>query len=310
FLANRFGVEFTYYDQRTDDLLLERSLAPSSGYLTRLQNVGTLDNRGVELLVRALPFNRPDFRWNTSLTFAANENEVNGLEEDILILGGFGFVAAINGQPLGVFYADAFERVDDDGDIFIEDSDGAVLLDDGDLPVEFSGTDLRGNPTNRKIVGDPNPDWTAAWINEFEVFQNLLVRFQLDAVVGQDVFNFTRRLAALPAFGTLEDYQLELEGELPEGYNARTFGIFEPWVEDGTFVKLRELTVAYTLYPRQLPVQSVRVSLTGRNLFSIDDYSGYDPEVNVSGQSTVVRNFDFVEVPIPRTFALGVTVNL
>ncbi len=304
FLDDRFAVEFTYYNQRISDLLLTRSLDPSSGFLSRLENVGTLDNRGIELLVRALPINRDNFSWTSTVTYATNENEVNGLEEDFLILGGFGFVAATNGQPLGIYYADAFQRTNDDGDVFLEDSDGEIVFDENGLPVEFEGEG--GSP--RKIIGDPNPDWTGSWINEFTFGGGLSVRAQLDAVIGQDVFNFTRRLAALPAFCTLEECERELEGELPAGYNARTFGIFEPWVEDGSFVKLRELSVAYLFTPSGLPLRSVRVTATGRNLFSIDDYSGYDPEINVAGQSNTVRGFDFVEVPIPRTFSLSVAL--
>ncbi len=105
------------------------------------------------------------------------------------------------------------------------------------------------------------------------------------------------------------DYQRELEGELPEGYNAATFNIFEHWVEDGSFIKLRELSVSRFFYPEFLGIESLRISLIGRNLFSIDDYSGYDPETNVTGQSTVVRGFDFVEVPIPRSIALSISAN-
>lgn len=291
FFSDRLGVEFTWYNQHTTDLLLFRSVSPTTGFLTKLENVGTMDNKGVEILLRALPFDRTNFRWNTAVTFSTNRNKVNGIEGDILILpSSFGQVAAINGQPLGVFYSSAFKR----------DANGNIVKDENGIPQRAE---------DRKIIGDPNPDFTASLINEFEIHKNWSVRAQFDAVVGNDVFNFTRRLASLFVFGTLKDYERELRGELPKGYNAATFRIFENWIEDGSFVKLRELSVAYTLHPRNLGVRSVRLSLIGRNLFSIDSYSGYDPEINVGGQRTAVRGFDFVEVPIPRSFSFGVTFN-
>jgi TonB-linked SusC/RagA family outer membrane protein len=291
FFGDRLGVEFTYYNQHTTDLLLFRSVAPTTGFLTKLENVGTMDNKGIELLVRALPFDRPNFRWTSTLTFSRNRNKVDGIENDILILpSSFGQVAAINGEPLGVFYSTAFER----------DANGNIVKDENGIPKRA---------TERKIIGDPNPDFTASLINEFEVRRNWSIRTQFDAVYGNDVFNFTRRLAALFVFGTLKDYERELEGELPKGYNAAVFRIFENWIEDGSFIKLRELSVAYTMYPKLMGLRSVRLSLIGRNLLSIDNYSGYDPEINVAGQRTGVRGFDFVEVPIPRSVSFGVTMN-
>ncbi len=289
---NRIGVEFTYYDQYTTDLLLFRSIAPSTGYTSKLENVGTLKNKGIELLLRGVLVDKPKLRWTSTITYARNRNEVNGIEEGILrFSSGWGLVAAANGYPLPVFYGTKFER----------NPDGSIKLDEDGLPIRAA---------ERGIIGDPNPDFTGSWINEFRIYKNWSLRAQLDVVWGQDVLNFTRRLGSLYVFGTSEDYEKELRGELPEGYNRRVFGIFEHWIEDGSFVKLRELSLTYTWYPKFVGVSSIRFSLIGRNLFSWDDYQGYDPEVNVGGQRTVVRGFDFVEVPIPRTVQFGISIDL
>jgi len=289
FLSDRLTVEFTWYKQNTEDLLLFRTTAPSTGFSTKLGNFGELDNTGIELLVKGVPINKQDLQWTSSLTFSANENEIQGVEGGTLIIPeSFGQVAAINGEPLGVFYSDAFER----------DNDGNIVTDGNGLPVEAEGD---------QIIGDPNPDWVASWINDINIGSNWNVHTQLDASYGNDVFNFTRRLGALGAFGTMEIYERELEGDLPAGYNSRVFGIFEKWVEDGSYLKLRELSVSYTSKLNAFGMKSLKLSLTGRNLFSIDSYTGYDPETNVAGQRTAVRGFDFVQVPIPRSFVFGVT---
>ena len=290
FWSNRLGVELTYYDQHIDDLLLMRTLSPSTGHARVLQNVGTMSNKGWELLVRTIPLMRSHFRWESTLTYATNKNRVAGIEGERLILpNSFSQVSAINGSPLGVFFSTAFAR----------DANGHIALDEDGLPMRAA---------ERKIIGDPNPDFTASWINEFAVGRRWSVRAQLDAVVGGDVFNFTRRLAALGSFGVLTDYERELNGELPAGYNARVFRIFEHWIEDGSFVKLRELSASYRWQPAFLGTSSVQLSLVGRNLFSLDKYSGYDPETNVAGQRTAVRGFDFVEVPIPRSFSMRLSL--
>ncbi len=289
FFSDRLTVEFTWYKQRTEDLLLFRTTAPSTGYGSKLGNFGELDNEGIEFLVKGAPINKQDFKWTSSVTFSANNNEVRGVDGGTLILPeSFGQVAAINGEPLGVFYSDAFER----------DSNGNIVKDSQGLPVEAEGD---------HIIGNPQPDWIASWINDINIGSSWNIHTQFDASYGNDVFNFTRRLGALGAFGTMEIYERELEGDLPSGYNSRVFGIFEKWVEDGSYLKLRELSVSYTRDMQVLGMKSLKLSVTGRNLFSIDSYTGYDPETNVAGQRTAVRGFDFVQVPIPRSFVFGVT---
>ncbi|MEX1276167.1 MAG: SusC/RagA family TonB-linked outer membrane protein, partial [Bacteroidota bacterium] len=116
-----------------------------------------------------------------------------------------------------------------------------------------------------------------------------------------------------PAFGNGKEYERELSGEVPVGYfnNRRT--VFEEYVEDGSFVKLRELSIGYLMdndFTQGLGLRNLQVRLIGRNLLSIDDYSGYDPEINAAAQSTLVRGFDWSTVPLPRTWILSLTLNL
>jgi hypothetical protein len=308
----------TYYNQQTDDLLLTQSLAPTTGFNTRLGNVGEVENNGIEIRVRGVAFDRDNFRWTSTATYSRNRNEVSGIPGEtgrVVIPNSFGVSVAENGEPIGSFFGGAFER-NENGEVV--DTDGNVMTEDDNgywRPVNCTaGTSgcsgIPDRAADDQIVGNPQPDFSVAWINQFRLWKNLNVRVQLDGEFGQDVFNFTRRIGAFPSFGTLEDYERELEGNLPDGYGSPSgvFNIFENWVEDGSYVKLREVAVNYTIRPAALPVQSVRFSAAGRNLFSIDDYSGYDPEINTAGQRTGVRGFDFVVPPVPRTFSLGATL--
>ncbi|MBO3269294.1 SusC/RagA family TonB-linked outer membrane protein [Hymenobacter defluvii] len=307
---NRVGLEATYFDKHVTDLLLNRTLSPSTGYLNRNENVGTMDNRGVELLVRAVPVQTSKVLWNITGTFTHNRNEVNGIEGNGVLPfdGGFGQVAAVNGQPVGVFYSTYFAR----------NPDGSLLLNAAGLPQRELGVNgvpqrnAAGQPTGsvlNKVIGNPNPKYLASLINEVTVNEKLSFRVQLDAVQGFDVFNFTRRVGDRDIYGGLAGYEAELRGDVPKGTSAALFGIFENWIEDGSFVKVREASVSYLFAPKFLGLKNIRATVTGRNLFVFTNYSGYDPEINAAGQSTVVRGFDFVEVPIPRTVRLGLSAS-
>ncbi len=295
FWNDRIGVEFTYYRQNVTDLLLEREVAASTGFTTRFENIGALENSGVELLLRANIIRRNNLTWNVTATYSSNRNEVTEVVGDRITLpGSFATSFVIPGQPLGVFYRQFYAR----------DENGNIALDDDGYP--FTGTTEEG--LNAKVIGDPNPDWFGSLINEV-AYKNFSFRLQFDAVQGFDVFNWNRRLLDNVIFGGGANVGQELRGERLKGYGSAQAGIFEEFVEDGSFVKLRELSISYTWNPPIEEISNVRFSLIGRNLFSFDDYSGWDPEINTPGQSNGVRGFDFAGVPIPRTYQLGVNVS-
>ena len=303
FFSDRLSMEFSYYKKDVKDLIILANLAPTSGYVSQFINVGTMTNKGIELMVRGVPIYKDNLRWNITATYSRNRNKVNDIPGGLLTFaGGFGQVAAINGQPLGTFYSTYFAR----------NPDGSLLLNPAGLPqTEKVGRDANGQPvgaTLRKVIGDPNPNWIGSLINEVSVGKKWTFRAQFDASIGGDVFNFTKRVGDRDLYGGLAGYEPELRGEVPKGTSAALFSIFENWIEDGSYVKLREVSATYEFKPTFLKAGSMRVSLSGRNLLSFDNYSGYDPEVNAAGQSSAVRGFDFVEVPIPRMFVAGLSV--
>jgi len=303
FFKDRLSFEFSYYKKDVKDLIILANLAPTTGFVSQYINVGTMTNKGIELMVRGVPILNDNFRWNVTATYSRNRNQINDIPGGVLTFaGGFGQVAAVNGQPLGTFYATYFAR----------NADGTLLLTAGGLPqTEKVGKDANGQPsgaTLKKVIGDPNPDWIGSLINEISVGKHWSFRAQLDASMGGDVFNFTKRVGDRDLYGGLVGYEKELRGEVPKGTSAALFSIFENWIEDGSYVKLREASVSYEFKPKFLKTGNMRFSLAGRNLLSFDNYSGYDPEVNAAGQSSAVRGFDFVEVPIPRMIIAGLNI--
>jgi len=305
---NKIGVELTYYKQDVNDLLIERVLAPTTGYETRFENVGDMTNRGFEALVTATPIQTTDFSWSVTGTFSTNKNKVTNILGGLQSLGNFNFSVAKEGESLGVFYQGYYARNDD----------GSLLLTSGGLPQREKGYyDANGNPVAQrdasgqptgtalsKVIGDPNPDFIASLTNEFR-YKNFSLKFQFDAAQGIDVLSWDTRM--FYRFGGGPQTAKELRGESVRGTGTAMFGIAESYVEDGSYIKLRELSTSYLLKDPFKGVNSIKFTLSGRNLFSIDNYSGYDPELNMDAQSNGGRGGIMGLVPIPSVIKFGVT---
>ncbi len=307
---NRIGLEVTGYFQDIEDLLVQRSLAPSTGAGSRIENIADMTNRGIEIQLSTTPMSSRAFNWFATLSFSANRNEVNGIEGDQISIGNFGFAKARNGEPLGIFYQSFYAR----------NADGSLLLDANGLPQRERGSvdangnniverDANGQPTGailQQKIGDPNPDYIASLINELE-FGNWTFRTQFDAVQGNDVLSWDSRMFF--RFGGGVQTQRELEGDEPKGTGAAKFGIAESYIEDGSFIKLRELSLSYLWNSPFRGLSSLRFTLTGRNLLSIDDYSKWDPEVNIDAQSNGSRGGIMGLTPIPRVITFGISIS-
>lgn len=307
---NKVGIELTYYSQDIEDLLLARTLSPSTGAGSRVENIGTMTNKGFEVLITATPVRTSDFSWSITGTYSSNKNEVNGIEGEQFGIGNFGFSVAKNGQPLGVFYQGFYAR----------NADGSLLLTPSGLPQREKGSfDANGNPVPgrdasgqpiganlSKVIGDPNPDFIASLINEI-TYKNFSFRMQFDAVQGVDILSWDTRM--FYRFGGGPSSARELAGEDIRGTGRANFGIAESYIEDGSFIKLREISASYLLKEPLKGVNNIRFSLTGRNLFSIDNFSGYDPEVNMDAQSNGSRGGVMGLIPIPSVIKLGVTAS-
>lgn len=309
-LNDRVSIEFSYFNKEVYDLINLINLAPSTGYTSRYTNIGNMSNKGFDMLVRAAVINNSNWKWISSVSLLHNKNKVFDLPATLQFPGGFSQVAAVNGYPLGAYYSSFFARKDD----------GSLLLTTAGFPQREKGTQLKdgnytvgrdanGQPSGTnlvKVIGQPNPVNVVSFINEVD-YKRFSLRMQWEGMYGQDIFNFTRRVGERDFYGGLKGYEAEIRGDVPKGTSAALFGIFENYIEKGSFTKLREVSLAYTLPLQQ--GRSLRFNVSGRNLISIDNYSGWDPEVNAAGQDNAVRGFDFVEVPLPRVIMFGINFN-
>lgn len=310
--GDRALLEFTYYDQYTNDVVLLRPLPNSSGFDVQYQNIGEISNKGIEITAGADLVRRGGFSWNSRVIYARNRNRVERMRTagDTIFSEYLNIVA--EGQPVGVFYGAVHAR-DAQGNIMYTGPNGIprryrVCSRPAGCPGANDSTIVR------QVLGDPNPEFTASWANTLSLNDNLQLSVLLDGRFGNEVANFTRRIQDY--FGLSESTEREIAGEAPRGFytlNAERHVLYEAFVEDGSFIKLREIALGYTFTQPwvrgRLGAESVSLRVAGRNLHTWTDYSGIDPEVNLFGGSTIARGVDFVTTPIPRSLTVGLTVN-
>jgi TonB-linked SusC/RagA family outer membrane protein len=306
FLKSRLGLNVNWYNKKVEDLIFNRTIASSTGYTSYLDNFGSLTNKGFELMITGTPVKSKSITWNVSLLFNRNRNKAVEQPLTLFSTNGGAPVAVIGGQPVGIFYGTFYAR-NADGSI-LKNAAGIPQIERGKQNSALDYTTQRDNTTGlpsgttlRKVIGDPNPDYTATVVNEF-AYKKLSFRIQFDQFKGGDVFNADFRTRQGVGSGKLAEQ--ETLGQLPRGYIAGVYPIEEFRIDDGSFVKLREIYFGYAL-GNVGPVKNLMLSLSGRNLISWDNYKGYDPEGNAAGQATLLRGIDFGNVPIPRTFSLG-----
>lgn len=307
FFNARIGLQFNWYRKRVEDLLINRQIAPTNGYSSLLDNFGSLENKGIEIVLTGSPVSTNDLKWDITAILNRNRNKVLEVGPALTLFStnGGAPIALLEDYPIGVFYG-TFFALDPQGNQ-VKNTTGFPQIEKGvqNSPISYTTQrDASGIPsgtTLRKVIGNPNPDYTASLVNDV-TFKGFNLRVQFDAVQGVDVFNADFRTRQGVGNGLVAEQ--EHLGQLPRGYINSIYQIEEWRVDDGSFVKLREVSLSYSV-GRFKMFRGLTISVSGRNLISWDDYKGYDPEVNAGGQSTLLRGIDFGAVPIPRTFKLG-----
>ena len=261
----------TVYQKSVSDLLLEASVAPSTGYRTQIFNGGKLRNRGIEAALAVSPVRRPDVNWVLRSTFYLNRSKITELPVPAFNTGGFG-------TSLGAFR----------------------------IAPDSSATQIVGS---EGVVGDANPDFQMSFSSDVD-YKRFHLGFLWDWKHGGDVINLTQLL--YDAFGNSID-------QVPAG-NTRIStwaggcgggGCTKIYVQDGSYLKLRELNVSYSL-PPEIPshfgMRSAQIVFSGRNLLRFTPYKGLDPEVSNFGNQAIARNIDVAPFPPSRSFFFSIDV--
>jgi len=267
----RVVLELTGYQRNISNLLLQRALPPTSGFTTLFENGGSMRNRGLEVSLQVIPVMNP-VEWTTRANLTFNRSEVTDLPGEPFNLATAGFGAGL----------------------------GAFRIEEGKSATQIVCS--CGEMGALVVAGNGEPDFRVGWSNEVKVGDFGLFGL-VDWQQGSEIVNLTRYLfdggQVSPDSGAAAE-RLALAGA----------GDVRPYIEDATFVKLREVSLFYSVpekWASQLgPVNQLRVSLSGRNLLTITDYSGLDPEVSNFGNQPIGRNYDVAPYPPSRSYWLSV----
>lgn len=333
-LDNRISGEVDVYQKKTNDLALNVPVPGTSGFASQFQNVGTLENKGVELSLTTRNF-VGGFSWTTTVNAARNNNKITYLQGQP-ILGSF-LSRAQEGYPIGTFFGAEYAGVDPaNGNAlyYLNKSNGDNT---GTGTIDHSaGTTSNFNDAQLVPVGDPNARWTGGLTNTF-TFKGIDLSATLIGVFGNKVFDAGAPFYSV-GFNNGPDNQTKDQlnrwqkvGDITDVPKAIYLGSngtgnSSRFVRDGSYGRLRTITLGYSLpstLAKSVYLQSVRVYVQALNLFTITKYQGWDPEVNTdylasSGtqgsvtatQGNINQGIDFYTTPQPRTITVGINVGL
>lgn len=342
FLNDRITLTTDYYKKNTRDLLLNATLAPSSGYLSGFRNVGRVSNEGLEFTLNTVNIKGKDFTWSTNFNIAFNRNRVIQLNEgepsyaSRITWGNFNNAypyIAIPGHPIAQFYGFLFDGIYQYGD-FNQLADGSYVLkanvpnngspranvQPGHIKYKDINQDGQVNNDDLTIIGDPNPVHIGGFSNNFtyrnfdlNVFfqwsygNDILNANRIEFEGGDVVRNYLNMFKSVEGRWTPENQSntmYRIGGQGPLVYSSRT-------IEDGSYLRLKTVALGYTLPKHMLKrvgIQSLRVYTSAQNLITWTNYSGLDPEVSVR-HSALTPGFDWSAYPKARTITFGLDVS-
>ena len=322
FLKNRITVDFSYYIQTVDDLILALPLPASSGYTSQLANIGVMENKGIEALVNFGVFrNREGFSWDLGFNYTKNDNLLKELDPRLeqVDLGGLsttGFIA-VEGQPLGLLQ----------GNVPLRDPNGNMVVDANGIPIASN---------TKEIYGDTQYDYTLGINNNFS-YKNISFGFAFDIRQGGLMYSRTAEITRFTGNSittVINDRQPYIipgsVQQTPDGsggftYTTNTTAIdSEHWddyyradaldrenVIDKSFVKLREVTLGYKLSSKmlsKLPFNELSFTVVGRNLllFTPESNQYIDPETSTFGTDLSGQFGEFSANPSTRSMGFNI----
>jgi len=322
FWDNRINLTYAYFNKSTYDqsLVFTDRTAGTQGNRPVPRNLAEMTNKGHEIDLGIRVVDNDNFTWNNTFNFSTLDNEVTFLPKNDLgetTPLNLGFVSRVDeGEPLGFFYVLEADGIYQEGDVIPQ-----FLLDQGVAPgdVRYVDQNEDGVLNDDDFIngGDPWADYTINWTSNLR-YKKWDMSFLWNLSEGNDIFNNNYQFAGISgnaAFGkfsnqlnwwtpTNTDTDIPRPNQVTQGYNNQDSTRF---VEDGSYIKLRNVTLGYTL-PKIKGVDQIRVFVSGDNLLLITDYSGVDPEVNAFGNTAVSGGTDFLTQGNNRTFSFGANV--
>ena len=335
FLQNKVGLDLAYWQRKSTDAILNASLPPSTGYISAWLNAGQMTSKGIEATLNLNLLDTDDYGWNSQINYTTNESIVDELAPGLerLFLAGFSTAGTylVAGNQYGAIFGGAYLRAGNGGptDDKLNIPEGEVVINDDPASREYG---YQAVDPSQRAIGDPNPDFILGWNNSFRI-KDVKLGFLLDWREGGDLWNGTAW--ALSFFGrsqltadTREEAPTPISGVLKsngqpntipvtrdQSYWTSSLGGFgavgEQFVQDGGWLRLREVSLSYKLPLDLLGVNfinSADISVLGRNLWYQSDYDGIDPETSLTGTGNG-QGFDYFNMPSTSSIIFKLNLN-
>ena len=339
FFDNRLNVTADFFIKDTKDLLLAQSLAHVTGFDSQMQNIGKIQNKGIELSFNSTNIQTRNFTWQTNFNISFIKNTLKGLAsgvESMYARSGFDsnftaydYIATV-GQSLGLIYGYEFDGIYQSSD-FYTTPDNQLILKEGITNnarygtvkpgvVKYKDQDGDGIITtnDRTVIGNAMPKWYGGITNTFN-YKGIDFSFMFQFNYGNDIYNATRLYATQSRSGRRNMLAevadrwspTNASNKVPSQDGYIVNDVYSRFIEDGSFLRLKNITLGYTLphkWTRKFHASKLRIYATGQNLFCISGYSGYDPEVNSASSNPMTPGLDWGAYPKSRVFTFGVEV--
>jgi len=326
---NRLRITADYYLKKTTDLIYSVPVPYVSGFSTSIQNIGSIQNQGLELAIESDNF-IGDFQWTTNFNISFNRNKVLELggEEYKDVGSGDGHLKTGSihrlflGEPIGLFFGYVSDGIFQNQIELDAGPDGPTNWVGGRRYADLSGPD--GVPDgkveatyDRAVIGNPNPDFYGGMTNTF-FYKGFELNLFLQYSYGNDIFNYNSMEMLLPSGG--QNVYADLvnrwtptnpSNKYPVATTSRSAVTSDLFVEDGSYLKVKTLTLAYLFNDLNIRnLSGLKLFVTGQNLFTFTNYSGFDPEVSYRGATNLEIGEDFGTYPQAKTILVGVRLNI
>lgn len=309
-------IDFTagYYKKNTLDLLVERTIPLITGFGSLLSNVGEVENSGLEFSL-GTNVNIGNVKWASNSTLSINDNKVVDLgdKDEILLNPGYNYARAgsvrlIEGEPIGAFWGYEFDGIYQTQEEV--DASGFAGAVPGDVKFKDINDDGVVDIQDQGIIGNPQPDLIFSIDNTLS-YKGINLNFYITSELGYDVANLTHSASSVK---TVEEFNGRWRGEgtsnsWPAPWETPSFNNFSSfWLEDGSYVRLRNISLGYDFQTdllEKLGLAALNINISGQNLITWTNYSGFDPEVNSNGNSNTVLGFDNGSYPVAKSVTLG-----
>lgn len=327
-LDRKINFVFDVYYKQTKDLLINVPVPLTSGYATVLQNIGGVENKGIEIGLTTENVKTEKFSWNSNLVFSANKNKVtsigNGVDQFFPVVPNGSLlqqqpVIVKVGLPLGTFWGyktngifQTQEEVNTQPKI-----NSLANTKVGDRKYVDTNGDGVITALDKGNLGSSQPKFVASFSNTIS-YNDFDLNFSFQGSYGAKIFNALNQQLEISTLGTNAAATLvdrwtptNPSNEIPRATSSPLGIVSERYVEDASFVRLKLITLGYTLpksISKKLGTKSVKFYVSAENLITWTKYTGYDPEVSSYEQNNLYPGIDFGSYPNSKTFISGINV--